>query len=135
MPTVFSFKKDNISQVLEILNKAKLEEELNEKELKELMQCFNNSLVGASKLLHFICPDKYAIWDSRVYRFLFEQEPYIYRTSNIISYLDYLKMCSEVTSHSKYQKIHEILEKGISQKISKMRSIELIFYSNGSKQK
>lgn len=39
-------------------------------ELQALAAVTNRSLVGASKLLHFVAPDKYAIWDSKVFRFV-----------------------------------------------------------------
>ncbi len=38
---------------------------------EKLIPATNNSLVGASKLLHFACPDKYAIWDSQVFRYFY----------------------------------------------------------------
>ncbi len=46
-------------------------------ELAELMAFSNNSMVGASKLLHFLNPSTFPIWDSRVARAFFNR-PKVY---------------------------------------------------------
>lgn len=50
------------------LEKAKKGLLLSEAELEELKEFTNNSVVGASKLLHILNPTVYPIWDSRVAR-------------------------------------------------------------------
>lgn len=70
MPTILKFKNTNIKEVLIYLNKARSNHLLSEKELLEIKACVNNSMVGTSKLLHFINPQIYAIWDSRVLRYI-----------------------------------------------------------------
>jgi hypothetical protein len=56
-----------------------------------LKRAFNNSLVGTSKLLHFIHPKQYAIWDSWVFRFLNNEEPHKYKLEKPKTYLEYLR--------------------------------------------
>lgn len=63
MPTIFKFKNFELYEIVLILNKARNIELLNESELDIIRKCLNNSLVGTSKLLHFINPNKYPIWD------------------------------------------------------------------------
>lgn len=46
-------------------------------ELTELMAFSNNSMIGASKLLHFLNPSIFPIWDSRVAR-AFSNRPKVY---------------------------------------------------------
>jgi len=70
MPTIITLNITQIDEVLLLLNRAKNGEELTVKELGILKGCINNSMVGLSKLLHFINPEKYAIWDSRIFRYL-----------------------------------------------------------------
>ena len=50
------------------LKKAKEGLLLSEDELEDLKEFTNNSIVGASKLLHILNPAVYPIWDSRVAR-------------------------------------------------------------------
>ncbi|MFZ4262084.1 hypothetical protein ACFRAE_08575 [Sphingobacterium sp. HJSM2_6] len=65
MPTILKTVLCN-EGVLDILNKIKAGYDVNEGDLTALTLSVNNSLVGVSKLLHFIAPSQYAIWDSRV---------------------------------------------------------------------
>ena len=70
MPTIIELKfQDMEGGVLKSLNNAKNGAMLTVGELELLKSTINNSLVGLSKLLHFINPADYAIWDSRIYRY------------------------------------------------------------------
>ena len=73
-----------------IFNKVKQGHLISTQELQILKNAFNNSLVGVSKLLHFIQPEKYAIWDSRVFRFLSGNEPHVSIFKQPETYLSYL---------------------------------------------
>lgn len=80
MPTslnidVIKFKENEI-YVIEIFNKIKSGSCLCEDDINLLVSVSNNSLVGVSKLLHFVSPNCYPIWDSRVYRFIYNMQPY-----------------------------------------------------------
>src|SRR5574343_2071976 len=57
MPTILkNLNLDSIKEATEILNKARSHKRINQNELETLINTFNNSLVGTSKLLHFINP-------------------------------------------------------------------------------
>lgn len=45
-------------------------DELEENEICSVAYWLDNSVVATSKLLHFICPEVYAIWDSRVFNYM-----------------------------------------------------------------
>lgn len=61
MPTILkSMKLENTEKAIILLNKVKRGKILSVDELLILKETFNNSLVGSSKLLHFINPEKYA---------------------------------------------------------------------------
>lgn len=68
MPTILNIDLKSINEVLRLLNEVKSGKLLTVEELMILKKCINNSLVGLSKLLHFINPRSYAIWDSRIFR-------------------------------------------------------------------
>lgn len=71
MPTILKrLNLSNIDQVTKILNNVKQSIEISDDDFLLLKEFSNNSLVGASKLLHFINPEDYAIWNSRVFKFL-----------------------------------------------------------------
>lgn len=66
MPTILNFKSNEFDSAVTIINKAKGPQRISDDELVLLKSLVNNSLVGVSKLLHFVNPHVYAIWDSRV---------------------------------------------------------------------
>jgi hypothetical protein len=134
MPTIFEFKKDDdksFNDTLQLLNKVKNETLLNANELELLKSLFNNSLVGTSKLLHFICPELYPIWDSRVYYYLTGNKAYAHSIGNCETYFQYQNLCRELVKHPDYDNIHKQIEKHIEYRITRLRSIELIMYSAG----
>lgn len=130
MPTIFNFKTDKFDEVLKILNEAKKDKLPDHNSLNILKECFNNSMVGTTKLLHFINPHKFAIWDSRVYRYLTCQQPHPNRLDNTFAYLDYLKFCDFVTSHQDFNQIHDTINNIVGYEMTKYRTLELFMYLN-----
>jgi len=53
-------------KLVRLLNEVKAGHLLSSNELAHVMRFANRSIVGASKLLHILNPNDYAIWDSRV---------------------------------------------------------------------
>ena len=133
MPTIFDFRSDNIEEALHILNNAKAGIQPTFDNLVLLKGLFNNSLVGTTKLLHFINPDKFAIWDSRVYRYLTGKEPYDNRIGNCRTYLDYLEFCEYLTNHKGFEELHKRIELKVGYAMRPFRIAELVMYNNGAK--
>jgi len=133
MPTIFKFRSDRFDEALDILNRAKKGNKPTIDELNLLKELLNNSLVGTTKLLHFINPDKFAIWDSRVYRYLTGKEPYEKRIGDGKAYLAYLDFCAYLTTQKEFKSMQEIVEKQVGYSMTPLRITELIMYSNGAK--
>jgi len=131
MPTIFEFCSDNFEESLSILNRAKKGEIPKKEQLGILRSLFNNSLVGTSKLLHFINPEIFAIWDSRVYRYLTGKSAYDYRINDYEAYLSYLKFCDYLTSHSDFGRVHRVICDLVGYSMTKFRTAELVMYSAG----
>ena len=127
MPTIIELRLDRLDKTLDCLNKAKSSKLLNEDELEHLKRCINNSLVGLSKLLHFINPEVYAIWDSRIFRYLTEKNtPYgIDKTSNYINYLEGL---NDIVGHPNFHEIHSIVQNHFEYSLTPMRAAELTMF-------
>ncbi|GAT64288.1 hypothetical protein [Paludibacter jiangxiensis] len=141
MPTILTLNTGNSKKVLELLNRVRAGSLLKEDELKTIKECVNNSMVGTSKLLHFINPEVYAIWDSKVFF-------YIRRTKNetvdkIIStygiekeqnYRAYLKALQDIIQDIRFEDIYtDVLNKLNKLQlgnwaISKLRAAELIMF-------
>ncbi len=75
MPTMLELRGD-LDQVTKIANRVKRKQTISEGELNCVAVAINGSIVGASKFLHFVSPTEHAIWDSRVYRYIYRQNPY-----------------------------------------------------------
>lgn len=135
MPTIFEFGSQDFDEIAKILNHVKKGIMPTIDKLAILKTCFNNSLVGTSKLLHFINPNNFAIWDSNVYRYLTQKEPYTYRLNEINSYLEYLKFCKWLTNKEKFPEIQKSLEKKVGYEMTPYRSVELIMFVNGKELK
>ncbi|MDD3769374.1 MAG: hypothetical protein PHV10_02055 [Sulfuricurvum sp.] len=127
MPTILNFKSNKFNECVDILNVSKTKNRLEYEEIKTLKTLVNNSLVGTSKLLHFINPDKYAIWDSRVCKFL-SNVTHKYFIEQIDIYFSYLDICKELTQKQDYDFIHQRYIQCVGHDATKMKSIEQLMF-------
>jgi len=103
---------------------------LNKDILENIEKVTNNSIIGGSKLLHFINPESYAIFDSKVYKAITKNKAYQYNL-NIDNYLLYMNKLSKLTSNKEKMellknKFHEKNEK--NNRLTNFRYIELILF-------
>ena len=133
MPTMFKFKNDKLNRIVELLNKARNGAAvLSLEELKMMKSCLNNSIVGSSKLLHFVNPELYPIWDSRVYDYLTEKKSYPNECNRCNFYFDFINFCRDITKDAKkFASIKSLIESKVGYKITAIRAAELIMYHNG----
>lgn len=135
MPTMLRIGEE-LSAALEVVNKARSsKQKINEQEFKTIASVLNGSFVGTSKLLHFIRPDKYAIWDSRVYRFIFKKTPHHYQLNSFYIYQDYLCALQEIIRDKSFSNIKSTLEKFIKYPVTDLRACELYMFINGKSHK
>lgn len=132
MPTMLKLKTNELEGVLSYLNMSKLGEPLDIEKLEVLKSSINNSVVGVSKLLHFINPEDYAIWDSRIFRYLTEKKS-DYGISKIENYLEYLKGIKEISKHENYSKLHNIVAEKFKYDIHPTRAIEIVMFETDRK--
>lgn len=128
MPTIFNIKNDNFDKCIDILNECRSNVyDITKDNLSSLKSLINNSVVGTTKLLHFINPEKYPIIDSRVCKFLTGRKS-INITEDL--YLEYLDICKNIINDQSYNNsIHsKYLINSINQNATKMRSLEQLMY-------
>lgn len=129
MPTILkALNLKNTEEVLFILNEVKKGKLIDEQQLTTLKTTFNNSLVGTSKLLHLINPKQYAIWDSRVFRFLNNVEPHKYRLEKPRAYIEYLKLIEELKNEKVFTAFFELMKQKVGYDITEYRALELAFF-------
>lgn len=132
MPTMLDLRGD-LTSTIEILNRVKADGiRPTTKEIKSIAANINGSVVGASKLMHFIRPDVHAIWDSRVYRYLHQKRPYIYRLEAPDIYAGYLDQISRLAQDSRFPSVKKSLESQIGYEVSDNRVAEYVMYHHGA---
>ncbi len=127
MPTIIQLNLEQKDKVLLLLNAVKSGHALDKSELEILKSSINNSLVGLSKLLHFINPKDYAIWDSRIYRYLTERKS-SYGIDKPELYLEYLNGLKRIAKHRDYANLHKIIAKNFDYEIYPNRAIEITMF-------
>jgi len=134
MPTVLDLypkaPNKNLSQVAILLTKVKKGEKLTDTEISEIKAVVNNSLVGASKLLHFISPQNYAIWDSKIYKFVCEKRPHNHRVNKVELYTNYLNILEEIKKTPYFSEFHNNVNKKVGYEVTPFRAIELVMFLN-----
>ena len=137
MPTILDLYlgpgKLTLGEAAEILSALKRSGEVSDYNLEKLAGLINNSLVGTSKLLHFIAPENHAIWDSRVYSFVYEERPYNDRVNQVLKYRKYLDILKELQRDQRFNQFHSLMNKKIGYEVSPLRALEIVMYLNAPK--
>lgn len=127
MPTALVWKNNNFSAVVELLNKAKnSDSSIAESELLTISSLVNGSIVGASKLLHFIKPSVYPIWDSKINEILHGGNSV--DTNSIRKYQDYLDLYTAIKDHPLKEEITISLKKKVGYELTFARAFEMILF-------
>jgi len=133
MPTILNIHsrkpEEDFPTAVAILNEVKRGSLIGEKELLFLKGIINNSLVGPSKLLHFINPKTYAIWDSNVCKYINGKANQV---SNVKNYLAYLDNCGEITLNQRFEQVHASMNKKIGYDVTPYRALELVMFKTGA---
>jgi len=132
MPTIINLRLEYKDRVLSLLNQVKKGHLLIESELETLKAAINNSMVGLSKLLHFIKPDNYAIWDSRIYRYLTDHKT-ASGIGNVNLYLEYIEGLKKIAISDGFNEFHNKVSNAVGYKVSKFRAIELVMFEADKK--
>ena len=133
MPTIpKNIKFEVLDEALPILNRAKTGVNVSREEYVILKALCNNSLVGASKLLHFINPESFAIWDSKIYIYLYQERAHKYKVEDIDKYIAYLDLLNQIAQSNEFEPIIKNIQSLFDYEISKYRAIEWMFFNYNS---
>ncbi|WP_461534749.1 hypothetical protein [Spongorhabdus nitratireducens] len=134
MPTILNLhlpdEPDGLDKITRILEKARQKGCISYDELSQLKALVNNSVVGASKLLHFTAPEHFPIWDSKIYRFCYENEPHQYRVNSVDHYLTYINQLKELVADQRFPDLHKNVNDKLGYSVTPLRAIELIMFLN-----
>jgi len=158
MPTILkNFDTENdVKKSIDIFNKVKNNIEIDNGEYYSLIKCINNSIVGVSKLLHFINPTQYPIFDSRIKNYFknnnslnldSDKKHLIWKLTyqnkdtgslarkDIEQYKLYRYICSQIIKNDRFNKIYiEAVEKlSVRGNLTEMRVLENMFFYFGKR--
>jgi hypothetical protein len=71
-------------------------------EISCLVATVDNSLVGVSKMLHFVAPERYAMWDLKICRFLYGRQANRARVKHVENYFVYLTLLRFLKQDSRF---------------------------------
>ncbi|MGJ8735396.1 hypothetical protein [Zobellia laminariae] len=127
MPTMVNINLENKEKVLIILSKARNGITITFDEIEIIKEYINNSLVGTSKLLHFLNPKTYAIWDSRIHRYITGKQT-SYGIGNIKTYIAYLNKVRDISAMDGYTELHQKIAMNFDYIIEPSRVMEIIMF-------
>lgn len=133
MPTAMNLRRGDMEPFFVPLNALRdTGQRLTADELDGLKVLVNNSIVGTSKLLHFLAPDIYPVWDSRINRFLNgEPRP---KTNSVPRYRDYLANFDRLRVDVDFEPLRVSIEGKLGYPVSAARAVELIMYMSDALQ-
>jgi hypothetical protein len=133
MPTILDLHSDsnvNFQKVADLLTTAKRSGALTDSEIEMIAALVNNSFVGASKLLHFVVPDSFAIWDSKIYSYVFNERPYNHRVNQVSKYRFYLNLLDMLTKDKRFGNFHESVNRKLNYEVTQIRALEIVMFMN-----
>ena len=129
MPTILNITKHDLDTQNVLLSVEKISKEIDEANLIVLIKFMNSSIVGASKLLHFIYPEKYPIWDSKICEIITDKS-YTQKVQNTLNYINYCEAIQNLINElpENLKNFKREFEEIFKYKISNVRAAELMLF-------
>jgi hypothetical protein len=130
MPRVLMIQPRDVPAAAALLHDVKHGAWLDRDQLALMKSVLGNSLVAASKLLHFANTEGYAIWDSHVYRYINKRDN-TYQRSKVENYVRYVENCQEIVQDPRFKPVHAAINARLGYAVSGLRAVELVMFMNG----
>ena len=129
MPTILDFRHSDLDGGVRILEKARAGADLDAVELLLMASIVNNSVVGASKLLHFVAPQRFAVWDSRVATYLGSATEG--GAFGVERYVGFNECCRALATMPRAGDVAAAMTSRLGVLMQPMRAIELVMFFGG----
>src|SRR5450759_1381971 len=127
MPTMVDFRSEEFELCVNHLERARTQHDLGADEVEQLAGLINNSVVGASKLLHVVAPEHYSIWDSRVAKYLGATLA-TNKAACAKQYVSYNDVCRSLASSREATMLAKDLSAHVGCSLSPLRALELVMF-------
>ena len=144
VPTVLHLDFDALPDALQRVEEARRGSVLTVPQLQQVAAAVNHSVVGASKLLHFVNPATYPIWDRHVYRFCYRTldglpaAGHFYQVNDAAAYSDYAQTCRLVVQMPAFAPIYQAVLQQFQQlpayadhRVGPLRALAFVMFSAG----
>lgn len=131
MPKILSINYSQINELSNCINNLKTHcTEIAEINVFKLATHFTDgSIVAASKLLHFIFPKQYPIYDSHVYRYCWNDEKsHHYKIKREDNYCVYKRAILNTLNTTEAKELTQVVIKAIGYNVSEVRAIEFAIF-------
>lgn len=112
----------------ELLTAIKHGKALTVGDMEMLTDIVDHSVIAVSKLIHFVRPDSYAIWDSRVCTSLYGRSFVEDRPTQIERYFAYLDTCRALIGNPAFPSLHTEICTKIGLDVPPLRAVEWVLY-------
>ena len=131
MPRILTVKSESLPLLAEYCTQFKnqytaaVESQLFE----QALEANRGSIVATSKLLHFMFPEQFPIYDSHIYKYCWNKErSYHYQVNNLESYQEYRKMCLKLTTGEEIHILQTMVNDRLGYEVSKLRALEFSMF-------
>jgi hypothetical protein len=130
MPTIMRLKAANFDECAQILNKVKAGDIIDVSALETLKRMVGNSMVGTSKLLHFVRPTIYPIWDRKICGIITEKKTYGQGHNDCLVYAAYMEKLMALSEERKVLELAKYyrLSRDYLASFTNIRIIEMMLY-------
>ena len=118
---------ENLGNVAAYLDAVRLDNDLDSTALSMIKEVVNRSIVGTSKLLHFVNPERYPIIDNWVDTYLYSTPSYD-RHNDVDHYMSYTCACRRAVQDERFKAVHQHVSKSLGFEVTALRALELIMF-------
>ncbi|MBE7172693.1 MAG: hypothetical protein INR73_19095 [Williamsia sp.] len=131
MPRILTIKSEALPKLSEYCNQFKnqYQAEIETPLFAQAVEALEGSIVATSKLLHFIFPDQFPIYDSHIYKYCWDKEKsYHYQVKNPLNYHSYREMCLKTTAGEEIHDLQKMVTDRLGYQVSKLRALEFSMF-------
>ena len=128
MPTTLTLRNENQFEVVAAyLDAIRLGNDVDKQAISDMNAVINNSMVGTSKLLHFVDPQAYPIIDRWVEIYLHGKHSQT-RLYDVDHYMSYTCACRRAVEDDRFPAIHKHVNGELRYDVTALRALELIMF-------
>jgi hypothetical protein len=128
MPTTLTLRhEDQLENVAAYLEAVRHGNDLDRESLSLINSVVNNSMIGTSKLLHFVNPGRYVIYDKWVDTYLYGKpsDAHLYSVEH---YMSFTCGCRRSVEDKRFKAVHQHVNASLGYDVSALRALELVMF-------